>query len=604
MAVVAVFTLAATTSAFAQVPPPPAPPVAPPAPAPPVAPSAAAGAATAVNPATELAAGDKAAKAKDFAGALPHYQAALLAAPSARAQLGVADALYQLGRTSDSYDAYTATEATYGSKLAGGDKTLVVARLKELSAKTGALAIHVDDAGADVTLDGTSIGTSPVAALVRVPVGRHEVRVSKMGFLPFVGQADVPPDGKAVVDATPLAAQPTRGHLVVHAPGSEPLRVIIDGLDLGATPWEGDLPAGPHEITGRSSTQTATAQTVNVGVGDKLQIDLVTAATAAHLQVQTNDGKGRIYVDGVQKGEGAFQGDLGPGVHALVVEREGYQRYEKTMTLAERETWAETVTLKPAEATTADVAAPERAFEGTYGGFGFTGLFGVGGMGTDLDTGCSGLGATSCSTGQPTGGGAFGYVGWTWNPVGFEVFLAGRGDTLQETAHFTDQGSNAISSLATPPRDEKFTTVRVGGMGALRVRASVQTRLIRGTIAGGVGLAYNQLFMERDTTTTDGTDRKDAFSPTKLKGLGYLSPAITLEGAVQLRVTPTLAVSLGMEVWADNAGSGSNTTTAPDPKRVVVAPNQTPSQLATPSYHLATGPQVFLGPFLGLQFGP
>ena len=40
------------------------------------------------------------------------------------------------------------------------------------------------------------------------------------------------------------SAQPTRGHISVRAPGSEPLRVIVDGLDMGATPWEGDLPAG------------------------------------------------------------------------------------------------------------------------------------------------------------------------------------------------------------------------------------------------------------------------------------------------------------------------------------------------------------------------
>ena len=55
---------------------------------------------------------------------------------------------------------------------------------------------------------------------MRVAVGPHEVRVTKAGFLPFVGQADVQPDGKAVIDATPLVAQPTSGHVIVHAPGA------------------------------------------------------------------------------------------------------------------------------------------------------------------------------------------------------------------------------------------------------------------------------------------------------------------------------------------------------------------------------------------------
>jgi hypothetical protein len=554
--------------------------------------------------ATESAAGDKAAKAKDYATALTHYQAAAQLAPGAHAQLGIADALYSLGRVPEAFDAYTEAQRSYGSKLAGADKATVAARLRELTAKTGALSIHVEEPGADVALDGKSIGTSPIAAIVRVPVGPHEVRVTKAGYLPFVGQADLQPDGKAAVDATPLAMQPTRGHVIVHAPGSEPLRVIVDGVDLGATPWEGDLPAGSHEIAGRSSTAVANPQTVNVAVGDRLSVDLVSSATAAHLQVRSSDGKGNVYVDGALKGEGSFAGDVAPGSHALVVEREGYERFEKTVVLGERETWAENVTLKPVQAAAGPATAPDRAFEGLYGGFGFVGLFGVGGQGTDLDENCDGLSASSCSTGQPLGGGAFGYVGWTWDPVGFELMLAASGDTLTETAHFTNTGASTASPLALPPRDEKFTFARVGGLAALRVRASTQGHLLQATIAGGVGLSYKRIFMERTTTATDGTNRSDVFSPTSTDGVAYLSPAITVEGALHLRVTPTVAIAVGMIMWADNASiAGSNSTPASAP-RTLVAAGQPPASIATPQYHLATGAQVVLGPFIGLQFGP
>ncbi len=549
--------------------------------------------------------GDKAAKAKDFNAALVHYQASLQAAPSAHAQLGVADALYQLGRAGEAYDAYTEADRTYGAKLGAPDKATVAARLKELAAKTGALSVHVDDPGADVAIDGKSIGTSPIAALVRLPIGPHEVRVTKTGFLPFVGQAEVPSDGKAVVDALPLVLQPTRGHVIVHAPGSEPLRVVIDGIDLGATPWEGDLPAGSHEVAGRSSNATASPQTINVNAGDKLSVDLVSSATAAHLQVRSSDGKGLVFVDGVNKGEGGFAGDVAPGSHTVVIEREGYQRFEKTVALGERETWAETVSLKPAQAALS-AEAPERPFEGLYGGFGFVGAFGVGGQGTDLETNCNGLGSSSCDTGQPVGGGAFGYVGWTWDPVGFELMLAASADTLSETAHFTASSAPVTSPLATPPRDEKFTFARVGGLAALRVRASVQGRWVRGTIAGGVGFSYRQLFMKRDTTTTDGTHRVDVFSPTENQSISYVSPALTLEGALHIRATPTIAIALGIEMWADNADiSGSNSSAAAPGRFVGAASGPVPpSPVATPAYHLASGAQVFLGPFLGMQFGP
>ena len=85
--------------------------------------------------ANEIAAGDKAARTKDWEGALTHYQAALHATPSWRAQLGVADALYQLGRLGESYETYDDAQRTYATKYGPGEKGLVGARLKELATK-------------------------------------------------------------------------------------------------------------------------------------------------------------------------------------------------------------------------------------------------------------------------------------------------------------------------------------------------------------------------------------------------------------------------------------------------------------------------------------
>jgi hypothetical protein len=110
--------------------------------------------------------------------------------------------------------------------------------------------------------------------------------------------------------------------------------------------------------------------------------------------------------------------------------------------------------------------------------------------------------------------------------------------------------------------------------------------------------------MERRTTATDGTNRSDVFSPTNDNGVGYLSPAITVEGAIQFRVTPTMAIAVGMIMWADNASIWGNNSTPASPPRTLVASGQAPALIPSPEYHLATGAQVFLGPFLGMQFGP
>jgi hypothetical protein len=59
-----------------------------------------------------------------------------------------------------------------------------------------------------------------------------------------------------------------------------------------------------------------------------------------------------------------------------------------------------------------------------------------------------------------------------------------------------------------------------------------------------------------------------------------------------------------MVMWADNASMAGSNSTPAGPDRLVGGGSGPPAAIPTPEYHLATGPQVFLGPFLGMQFGP
>ncbi len=550
-----------------------------------------------------IAAGDKATRAKDFATALAQYQLAHQTVPSARAQMGVADALYNLGRLGESFDAYADVQSTYGAKLGAIEKGLVTKRLKELATKTGYLSIRVSEPGADVTVDGKPFGTSPVPALVRVLSGTHEVHIAKAGFNAFDGHAEVAPDGKAVIDAT-LAPVATQGHVVVHATGTDVLRVLVDGVDVGATPWEGDLPPGKHSIAGRSSSASAAAQDVDVTAGSRVSLDLVSAETAGHIQVTTSDGKGVIYVDGVVKGEGKFTGDFPPGPHTVVVSRDGYERFEKTLTLAEHQTDSEAVTLKAIASATASTGEAAHSSVGLYGGFGLTALFGLGGMGTSLETDCSTLGASSCDTPNALGGGAFGYLGYNFDPVGFELLLGGMVDGAKQTATFTGTPTTSAVPSAYPPRTESFSFLRVGGVAAIRARATFQTQGLRGSVAAGPGVSYRLMQMERDTTATSDANAVDKEVP---GAVGYVSPALTADASLAFRLTPTVAVSVGVFFWADNASIAGNNSVSPQTGHVLADPSNSkfvPTPLATPGYNLATNAQVFLGPYVGMQFGP
>lgn len=548
----------------------------------------------------QLGEGDAAARTKDWAKALDHYAKSNDAMPNVLALGGVANAQYQLGKVADAWASYDELLKTYGDKLQRLQKAEAEARLKDLGARTGLMTINVDEPGANIEIDGRAFGQSPRTTPIRLPAGAHLVRVTKDGFAPFEKSTDAPGGGAATVDVK-LAKESTKGTVVVREKSGQAVRVIVDGNDVGAAPWTGDLDPGPHEISLRSSSFAAPAQTVQVAKGAKVDVELVAVKAAARLEVRTSDSKGNIYVDGKLVGEGTFVGEVGVGPHDVEVRREGFDSFKKSIVLADRQVYAEAVTLRRPGGGVADSSgANDRIFQGLYGGFGLTGVAAIGQMGTELETHCSSLGATSCDTPIPLGGGAFGYVGYTFNPIGFEVFLGGLADATEQRATFdgqTHQGANPL--VATPARNERFKIVRFGGMGALRVRGTAQLGpSFRGSLAAGLGLSYKYVVAQRKAASADGTNLQDV---DVFDGLTYLSPAISAEAALHWRMGQTTALSVGVMLWAENAGSSLQT---PAELTRHMASTSAAVPIATPAYHLASSAQVFLGPYVGMQFGP
>jgi len=362
-------------------------------------------------------------------------------------------------------------------------------------------------------------------------------------------QAPAPPA------AVPPGATGQPGHLVVKAKAGRPTRVLVDGVDRGQAPWEGDVAPGPHVVSIGGAPPGAAAQHVDVEAGGTVAV-LLDAGVATALD-RAGDGEGH-----------------GPRTAA--------------------------VASPPSVPGGGDRRA--RPPGGIYGGLGLVGRFEPAGAGSSLDTSCPELGATGCTAQAPRGGGIAGYVGYTWNPVGLELFVAGAFDEASPQASYSGQiapGENPF--LATPARTEAFTIYRGGGLVAIRARVTTETRYFRASLAAGVGAAYAQMLMRRTTTANDGTQAADLFTPGTTS---YVSPALAVDGTVSLRIGGAVALAVGVYVWVENAGG--NAATPPDPQRCFGSCSLGPATvpLPTPSYQLASSTQVFVGPYLGLQFGP
>ena len=520
-------------------------------------------------------------------------------APTAAELESTANGHYQAKRDAEAYAAYSEWLEKFGAKAPVAKKNLAQARLKEIEARTGTLNLAIAEPGAQVSVDDKPVGTSPLAAPLRLSAGPHRVRVTKDGFMPFDAAPNVVAGAPTTVTVK-LDAQTTKGRLVVREKTNKPLRVVVDGVDMGDAPWSGEVDAGSHEVAGRSTIAAAPAQRVNVERGKENVVELVASSTTAPLKVSTSDGKGLIYVDDKLVGEGSYSAELPAGPHKLRVTREGYDPFEEEIVLKDKEPLARSVTLKLAsKIETGPVQAAHRPLEGIYGGFQLLGTLMPGGNGNSVEKLCNGqhpAELASCDAGSNWGAGVGGFVGHHWDPVGVELFVLAQYDeqspALRWNASSVDPGIGPD-----PARTEDFKVRRIGGLGAARVRLTLQGEKIRFSAAGGLGLSTRSMFLTRDTKSAADPSLADKLVT---DGQGYLSLALSLEPTIQYRLSESTAVMLGLSLILDNPTSLDEVPRTPPEGNHRLGP----SGLSTPAYELASGTQVWTGLFVGMMFGP
>jgi hypothetical protein len=168
----------------------------------------------------------------------------------------------------------------------GAGAFLIQQRFPAGAAPTGSLSIQSEPAGAEVTIDGTVRGTTPLT--IDLPAGPHALSVAgggipkELNVAIAAGQQTVHHITWARADAAALI--PAAGGLTVtsNAPGD---LVLLDGIERGRTPLRlADLTAGRHVVTVRSGGVTH-QRTIDIVSGVTTSLVISTAASTGWLTV-------------------------------------------------------------------------------------------------------------------------------------------------------------------------------------------------------------------------------------------------------------------------------------------------------------------------------
>lgn len=546
--------------------------------------------------------GDRAMRRKAYQEALDAYLAAYQIAPVPSAAIGAADALRGLGKKAGALDAYERVLATHGKQLTPPQRSAVDRAIAELTKQTAALDLASAPTDAEIAVDGEKLARREGVPVVRVEPGTRKLSVTKPGFDPFEATLEAKAGETSKVDVV-LKPEVKTGHVTITTKDApEDVRVFVDGADSGPLPWQGDLSPGRHTLELRGARVASEVATLEVAAKTTTELTPALSPRMGHAKILVVPVTAAISVDGKHVGEGSFEGDLAVGEHEVVLAVPGAPPRKETLQIvADAPATLDVtipLTLDATPATTKTEPERKKADDDRYRGMYF---------GLDLlaarPTTAPGYacpardrcGATN--TLPPFAGGLLGRAGWAFDPFSLEGTVALLGDAQIDTNQYPGTSVPNLSSGAidwTYQRDERFLRYGYGGFVGAGGRVTSAGSVARFSAGMSLGGVYRHVTLFRKVTGLVNESISQSES--------YLSPGLMLDVGIMFGSSPGTKVRIGAIGWVDFPPDGFST---PDknPYPVYNKVDDKARNLEVPSYKLASSPQFFFGPTVGLQFG-
>ncbi len=181
------------------------------------------------------------------------------------------------------------------------------------------LRIACNVSGAQIFVDGNPVGTTPNDA--KIPLGKHEVRVSAPGFVDFVQKIEA-----TAFVALSVTLQGLNQSLSVssNVNGAD---VLINGNPAGKTPFQAQVPGGSYSVVVKAPGFLDFAQNIVVGNGPA-QVNAMLQPMSFQVNVNGNVQGALVFVNGQQSGQTPFATALPPGSYTVLVRAPGFLDYQ------------------------------------------------------------------------------------------------------------------------------------------------------------------------------------------------------------------------------------------------------------------------------------
>lgn len=201
----------------------------------------------------------------------------------------------------------------------------------ELEPIPGLLLLHSSPPGADVQIDGTDKGRTPLF-LTDVPQGTRRVRFSLTGYA--AKEMEVAIEGRTPRRLEAALASDSATLVLASTPSGAD--VTLNGVAAGKTPCTIErVKPGEATLEIRLGGHVPEVRTLRLSAGQKQEVTASLAPLPARLKVVSIPPKARVYVNNEFKGETPLSfTNLAAGSYRVRAELAGYEPLPRTIELA------------------------------------------------------------------------------------------------------------------------------------------------------------------------------------------------------------------------------------------------------------------------------
>jgi hypothetical protein len=274
-------------------------------------------------------------QAGELEAAILEFELAYKTQPNFSVLYNLAQAYTASGRVIPAINTFKHYLALGGERIPETRRAQVRETIRVLSLRTGQLVLRDVPTGFDVSIDGNSLGLTPIAQPVRLGAGPHTLVVARPGYVPYSVGIQIQPGAELQVHPQ---LQPRLDASVVLQCAIPNVSASLDGVPVGSLPARIATSAGPHRAAFQRAGYRPQALQIEPVAGEQRTIACALEAdpndaTRALLRVEHPLGT-RTWIDGsIYAGPMA----LPSGKHQVRVAGQGYSQTELGINLAPRE---------------------------------------------------------------------------------------------------------------------------------------------------------------------------------------------------------------------------------------------------------------------------